>query len=764
MPKLPPLTGTINFNAQHSPTGAFMSFTCGHFGTRGGIGVQIGKPASQDIFIGVKQGDRYSDATLMCLPFYEGATSGAKVGLGDAAQAYLVEQGAAKPITGVPIAAIGEKDIKRYYGWATDRWASASHGIEFVIYTPFGEVPDPANAGVDEMRAALLPAVYAEFTVDNTKGKAKKTGFFGLGYQDAGVYPLDRSAGEILGAIGFAMRGQHGFMGCLVDTTPTSNGDESDLVVFGKQPDDARPFPCMRWSPHEALRDADNPVHRLGNTPGIGFEVPAGNKYTLRLALGAYLGGVVTSGLEMRYLYTRYFTGIVDVLEETLSLADVFVRAAAGIEDDTLAASGLSPSQQFLIAHATRSYFGSTQMLEYAGLPYWNVNEGEYCMMNTLDLSVDQVFWELRQNPWVVRNLLDNTLRFYSYHDEVKDPKTGKPHPGGISFAHDQGIHNNMSPLGRSTYELTNLHGCFSHMTQEQLCNWLLIAGDYTARTGDAEWVRHNAPTLAACYASMLARDNPDPRKRNGVMGFDSSRCGSHGQEITTYDSIDSSLGQARNNLYLAVKSWAAYLSLTMMFETIADAASARAALASAKLAASTIAKQMRLDGFLPAVFERENKGYDARILPAIECVVHPLYWSRQADNKKVAASAKRWISDQGPFAKLLAALEKHTLTLLLDGERRCHFPDGGLRISSTSDNSWQSKLAIVQHVARGVFALHKDKRVKRVFDEADAAQAKWQTAPGSAYWAMSDQLLKGVALGSKYYPRGIATALWLDE
>ena len=27
--------GNINFNAQHSPMGAFMSFTCGHFGTRG---------------------------------------------------------------------------------------------------------------------------------------------------------------------------------------------------------------------------------------------------------------------------------------------------------------------------------------------------------------------------------------------------------------------------------------------------------------------------------------------------------------------------------------------------------------------------------------------------------------------------------------------------------------------------------------------------------------------------------------------------------
>ena len=50
----------------------------------------------------------------------------------------------------------------------------------------------------------------------------------------------------------------------------------------------------------------------------------------------------------------------------------------------------------------------------------WVVNEGEYCMMNTLDLAVDHVFWELDHNPWLVRNLLDTFVKRYSYTDEVK--------------------------------------------------------------------------------------------------------------------------------------------------------------------------------------------------------------------------------------------------------------------------------------------------------------------------------------------------------
>ena len=73
---------------------------------------------------------------------------------------------------------------------------------------------------------------------------------------------------------------------------------------------------------------------------------------------------------------------------------------------------------------ATHSYYGSTQLLDVDGQPLWVVNEGEYCMMNTLDLAVDHVFWELEHNPWLVRNLLDTFVRRYSYTDEVKVYKT----------------------------------------------------------------------------------------------------------------------------------------------------------------------------------------------------------------------------------------------------------------------------------------------------------------------------------------------------
>ena len=88
--------------------------------------------------------------------------------------------------------------------------------------------------------------------------------------------------------------------------------------------------------------------------------------------------------------------------------------------DSKLDDAAISDDQRFLISHATHSYYGSTQLLEVEGQPLWVVNEGEYCMMNTLDLAVDHVFWELEHNPWLVRNLLDTFVRRYSYTDEVK--------------------------------------------------------------------------------------------------------------------------------------------------------------------------------------------------------------------------------------------------------------------------------------------------------------------------------------------------------
>jgi hypothetical protein len=753
-----PLFGQTKFNAQHAPMGAFMSFTCGHPGTRGGIGLEIGHPGDQEVFIGFKDGERDAETTLKCLPFYVSAVS-------HSADAFLAEQaGPAEQNVKPDAAPFQEGAISRSYGWASDEWQA--EGLRFSVYSPFASIPDPAVESAQAMREGLLPAIVARLVFDNTAGSVTRTAIFALNHARPGSRIPEENLGG--GRAAFAFRREAGCAAELFDFTTSGEGVKID----------AAPFVFMRWSASDGVREQHNPVHLLGSCPGFGFEVPAGKKYGMVIAIGSYLEGLRTNGLDGRYLYTRYFDGLADVLKFALDNAGRLIAAAESL-DGKLDGSGLSAEQRFLIAHATHSYYGSTQLLEVDGEPFWVVNEGEYCMMNTLDLAVDHVFWELDRNPWLVRNLLDRFVRRYSYTDEVKiyksefapssatlqaDPSQAPPPPdaaqlnrpyetapGGISFCHDMGAHNNFSPQGRSSYELANLTGCFSYMTQEQLCNWILIAGCYLAKTHDTAWMERNQSVAEACLASMINRGG-----EAGFAQFDSTRCAG-GQEITTYDSLDHSLAQTRNNVYIAVKSWASYRALALIFRELGDAASeARCQQLAARVAAA-VADQA-VDGVLPAIFERSNPGYISRILPAVEGCVYPLYFVETG----FAGTTREEIFSAPEERRMFEALREHTRNLLLDPERRNLFADGGIKLSSTSNNSWMSKIAIFMHVARRVFALDADPRIAEIFRQADAAHVKWQTV-GSAYWACSDQIVSGEGKASRYYPRIITSALWME-
>jgi xylan 1,4-beta-xylosidase len=726
---VPVFQGSPSFHAQHSPLGAFFSFTCGLTGRRGGMAAELGKPAGQDLFIGVKDGLASDPTVPTVFPFFEGASD-------DPASAYLAQSPANDPHQRLELRSFVAASWRRRYGWATDTFeadlptpastptststpTAGTAGLTFSIYTPWSPIPDPDTASHPELAAALLPAVRAELTLDNTAGKTTRTIFFAIGLNQPGTRRINSGLGAAV--TGFAI------------------GRRLGLAATSKHP--FKHF--MRWTVSNGLADTSNPYHQLGNCPGFSLEVPAGEKRTLRLALGCHLDGTVTTGIEASYLYTRYHPNLPAVLSTALESTSFDAAVAASRKlDAELLASGLSPDQQFLLAHATRSYHGSTQLLDAAGRPFWVVNEGEYCMMNTLDLSVDHMFWELRHNPWVVRNLLENYLAHYSFVDQVKSRGADALLPGGLSFTHDMGVQNNFSPPGSSSYELPDLDAlCFSHMTAEQLCNWTLMAATYINHTRDRDWALRHRHVFEALGESLLNRCGD-----GGIISFDSSRCRS-GAEITTYDSLDHSLAQTRNNLYIAVKGWATFLAIRELMLASHDSSEAPggydAWLRYAHLAEQTIRSHADARCILPAVFETDNPGHKSQILPAVEGLLYPLAW------------AGGLLDEHGHFAGLVEVLRAHTLACLASG--RNHFPDGGIRLSSTSDNSWLSKIFLFQHIAQKLgWVQHAD------FAKSDAAHVRWLTTGESAYWAMSDQFIAGVAKGSRYYPRCVTAVLWL--
>ncbi|KGP85302.1 glycoside hydrolase family 52 protein, partial [Paenibacillus sp. MAEPY1] len=59
---------SIFYNAHHSPIGAFASFTLGYKGAKGGLGLELGKPADQNVYIGLQSRD---SENYEALPFFE---------------------------------------------------------------------------------------------------------------------------------------------------------------------------------------------------------------------------------------------------------------------------------------------------------------------------------------------------------------------------------------------------------------------------------------------------------------------------------------------------------------------------------------------------------------------------------------------------------------------------------------------------------------------------------------------------------------------
>ncbi|AKC82079.1 hypothetical protein IMCC26134_03515 [Verrucomicrobia bacterium IMCC26134] len=698
-----------HYHTQHSPFGAFASFTCGLPGTTGGFGQSLKGPADQNLCVA----HRTSDGVWQQLPFLDGEAA-------DGALAYLGDTPAAFTPTRVRTLA-PDTDYTRHLGWASDTWQAGP--FRFSLYSPWDKTADPATLAPDVARFAFAPVVCGELSYDNTGGAGPVELFFGVNNPGRPWRPLTDVAPALLG---FAAGPEFGF------------ATASDPAVALHQGFDAYQ---MRLHDHRG-------IHLLGHHAGLRFTVAAGERRGFPITLGFFRSGIVTTGITARYHYTTLFRDLEDVLRHGLARHADYLGLAAR-RDAELDASKLDADQRWLLAQATHSYLGSTQLLSVGegrqARPLWVVNEGEYRMINTLDLTVDHLFFELEWQPWAVRNALDFFASRYSYTDTLRTPD-GRRAEGGLSFCHDQGVADQFTPAGYSSYEARDLQGCFSHMAMEQLLNWICCAVTYAEHTADKTWLKKNREILDACAESLRRRDDPDEKIRDGLLKWDSSRCGERGSEITTYDSLDVSLGQARNNLYIQSKALAAWLLLERAYTTLGRASSARAAGKSADLAARAILqKHEAATGFFPAIFEAGNQ---SRILPAVEGLVFPLFlgWADEV---------------RARYPELFAAYEHHLARALQPGV--ClDAKSGAWKISSTSTNTWYSKIALAQHVVRRLFPA----AVGPVARTADAVHARFQQSVPLGRFAMVDQVRStdGGDLGSRYYPRIVTACLWLQE
>ena len=694
----------IFYNANHSPIGAYGSFTLGFPGASGGPGMERTGPANTNVYIGMerRKGESYES-----FPFFQGGE--------DESRRYDVEKEAVKKEEGF-FDKIPYSEIERTFCAASDTWHAGD--LEFTIYNQVRPIPEPENCDEEKLKETIVPAVLAELTIDNTGCQRTRKAFFGFDCVEA-RYGMRPFRGEKIRGI----------------------GQGGSLAIFSGDPD---AHPAVGFCPECILTESDreNWMFQLGQTALLVLDVPADTRKTFHFAVCFYHGAQATYGIDTKYYYTKYFRNIEAVGEYALDHYDAIKEKCleANLAFDR---EDLTPEQRFMMWHAIKSYYNSSQLLMKEEKPLWIINEGEFRMMNTMDLTVDQLFFEMKMNPWTVKNELDFYLESYSYEDRVCFPGDKKEYEGGLTFCHDMGVANIFAPQGRSAYEKCGLTDCFSYMSHEQVVNWLNCALLYIKQTRDQEWSRRQKETIKRCFASMLHRDHPDPEKRNGVMGLDSSRT-KGGAEITTYDSLDVSLGQARNNIYLAGKCWAAYVGLEDYFAENGEPELASRAAEQARRCAETVTEHMTAAGYIPAVMDEDN---DSKIIPAIEGLVFPYM-----------LDLKEALDENGTYGEYIRALKKHLETVLKPGV--CLFEDGGWKLSSTSNNSWLSKIYLCEFVASQILGFDR----RTCTEKADQAHAAWLTHPEHSYWCWSDQIVSGIISASKYYPRGVTSILWLEE
>jgi hypothetical protein len=149
----------IFFNAHHSPIGAFASFTLGHQGASGGLGLELAGPANQNIYIGLQQND---GEDFEMLPFY-----------GDAINQKQNFDSTNDPHSAKKrIKPFDDASIRRDFRLCSDIWTAKE--LTFALYSPVRSIPDPLSSSDQILQSVLIPAVFAEITIDNRMGTAEK--------------------------------------------------------------------------------------------------------------------------------------------------------------------------------------------------------------------------------------------------------------------------------------------------------------------------------------------------------------------------------------------------------------------------------------------------------------------------------------------------------------------------------------------------------------------------------------------------------------
>lgn len=696
------------FMTQHSPVGAWSSFTFGLPGKGASIDMETSVvKENADFYVGVSR-----KGNLKLMPFISGSAEVFREGglnqEGDDSSLDVEDYWGYYPLA----------DISRKLTGAIDEYSTKDLSLK--IYTPHTALPDPEIEKISAYHCC--PGILMELTIDNTGHDETAHGFIGLKSLVAGrVRAVDGcNNGNICG---FAKG---------VKWAMIAKGNNEDV------------FTIKSFNVKKGVTNTEKRIHNVGNEGGICFSVPAGKQKTLQVAFGFFIDGCVTSGVSSKYYYTNHFNNVEEVCENILINSNK-IKEEANKFNGILDAQVESKSKYLIISQAIRAYNSCSQLLDTDLGICFSVCEGAYMWRNTLDLAIDHLPWELWRNPWVVRNIMDWFIDRYSFEDKVEfEEEKGKLHTGGLSFTHDQGSYVAFSKPGESMYEtrnMTSVH-CYWHMTTEELLNGISCICAYGIKTKDYNWIEKRKDTLENLMFSLENRDHYDKEKRDGTLKAKSERSGELVNESTTYDSPQVGLMAVKGNSYITVKT----LTSLVLLSEIADITGNNPLLerANSMLAKTSTAlnKFILPEGYLmPNLYNNENKG---KVIATLE----PL-------------SLIGWLGLTGKIIKnekVYEVLKQHAYQCI--GANGCIDSEtGGMRLNSLSSYTWVSKVISCIYALEKTFAINMEKEYPTVFREL-----LYWIQVAEAEVTISDQVLcaERKVIGGYYYPRSASSAFWI--
>jgi hypothetical protein len=594
-----------------------------------------------------------------------------------------------------------DANIQRTLTPGTDEFTIAGAGLAYTHYSPAWSMPDLNSATLIEKKRFFLPATWMVFTIQNTNNTPEDF-YFGL------PVPVTQKT--------FANGAYQGF----------ALGEAALAVQTGS---------C------DLLTGARLTSVFSGITQGFAFHlaVPPSQTRSLMVAIAYYRSAVVDARTGSSYYYTTLYPSIDSVIDAAFAgFGDAQMRCQQLAT--AMSNAGLNPYRQFLASHALHAYMADTAcLIDPKGGVHWWEMEGFFNYINTFDLTVDHAFYDAYMHPWALRNVLDAYSGAlpgtgYSYSAPLNNPSGIQVSSSGFSFYHDMGLWptSGTGPAYSST------------MGDEELQSWILSAGVYWSQTADHTWVSNNVTLLQTCLNSMLLRDNTNSTARDGVTK------NVNAGEITTWDSLDSSLQKPAYSGRLAVRNWACYVALNAMFGQVGNVADAATCENMAGVAAQTIVNRWNtyhgIIGYIPALLDGSNT---AGIVSMVEGLVYPA----------VMGLTNAIDRTGGPYATMLQALSNHISAVLVPGKCLDATCGAWLSTSATPTITWQSKNFICQYVAEVVLGITNN-NVNGTVDQIHAS-LQIQDAPLQGF---SDALY-GTGIfhysGGVHYPRGITTALW---